>query len=86
MIKIKIKKSPTADTRTCDHRKVSKEQLRHSSKSHIRDISKAGCHFLNCIAERFLDHDHDKLEDIDGFHRDFKSGFKPGQTPGTTTT
>ena len=35
---IKVKKSPTADTRTCDVTKVTKEQLRESSISHIRDV------------------------------------------------
>jgi hypothetical protein len=72
---IQIEKSETADTRTCDFSKVTKEQLYDSSVQHIEDV-KTGVHFfteeMNARVEL---HDRDKLTDIDGFHRDFVTGF-----------
>ena len=38
--KIEIEKSPTADTRTCDWSKVTKQELLKSSKMHIKDVIK----------------------------------------------
>ena len=73
---IKIKKSPTADTRTCDFTKVTKEQLLASSEQHIGDVRLALGFFINEIVEAQIHHDHDKISDIDGFHADFVTGFK----------
>lgn len=73
---IKIEKSQTADTRTCDWSKVTKEQLKASSLQHIGDVEKGMDFFrelLDVAAER---HDFDKLTDLDGFHHDFQTGFK----------
>jgi len=73
---IKIKPSPTADTRTCDFANVTRQQLIESSLQHIDDINKA-MHFFVCkMDESVANHDADKLDDIDGFHRDFIGGFK----------
>ena len=73
---ILVKPSPTADTRTCDWNTVSKEQLWDSSISHHKDV-KAGFEFLMRMMNRQADlHDHDKLSNIDGFHEDFRTGFK----------
>ena len=73
---IKIKKSATADSRTCDYSKVSKQQLYESSIQHINDIRK-GFEFFKSMIERATQfHDHDKFTDIDGFHKDFLTGFK----------
>lgn len=73
---IRIKKSKTADTRSCDWSKVSLDQLCDSSKQHIEDVTN-GCNFfadlMKLAGQR---HDFDKLTDIDGFHRDFKTGFE----------
>lgn len=73
---IRIQKSKTADTRTCDFASVSKETLRQSSIQHIGDVRK-GIEFfkmlLDTAAER---HDFDKLTDLDGFHSDFVGGFE----------
>jgi len=73
---IRIQKSKTADTRSCDFTKVSKETLRDSSIQHIADVRK-GIEYiqsmLNVSADR---HDFDKLSDLDGFHADFIGGFK----------
>jgi hypothetical protein len=73
---IRIRTSPTADTRTCDFTKVSKETLLASSKQHIADVREAHQFFSRKIAEAMLAHDTDKLTDIDGFHADFVTGFK----------
>jgi hypothetical protein len=73
---IVIQKSETADTRTCDYSKVTREQLLESSKQHIHDVQQAHQFFSRKIAESLLAHDTDKLTDIDGFHADFLTGFK----------
>jgi hypothetical protein len=73
---IKIQKSQTADTRTCDFIKVSKETLYASSQQHIRDLRLAMDFFMARICEAGQKHDPDKLTDIDGFHSDFVTGFK----------
>jgi hypothetical protein len=73
---ITIQPSPTADTRTCDFAAVTKETLLESSRQHIRDVQEAHQFFSRKIAEALLAHDTDKITDIDGFHRDFVTGFK----------
>jgi hypothetical protein len=73
---ITIQKSETADTRPCDYANVSKETLLASSRSHIRDVQEAHQFFSRKIAEALLSHDTDKITDIDGFHKDFLTGFK----------
>ena len=73
---IKIRKSPTADTRSCDFTKVTKETLLNSSVQHILDVRCALEFFRQQLAESGSRHDRDKLDDIDGFHRDFVTGFK----------
>ena len=73
---IEIRKSKTADTRSCDFSQVTKEQLLASSIQHIGDV-KQGTDFLNCLLWAAAeDHDRDKIAGIDGFHRDFLTGFK----------
>lgn len=72
---IKIQKSPTADTRTCDFANTSKETLLASSHQHIHDVRCALIFFREMIEDASAIHDHDKISDIDGFHRDFVTGF-----------
>lgn len=72
---IEIDKSETADTRTCDFTKVSKDTLLASSKQHIGDVRKALDFFMARVCEAGQQHDPDKLTDIDGFHADFVTGF-----------
>lgn len=73
---INIKPSPTADTRTCDFASVSKDTLLASSHQHIADV-REGLRFLGSVlAKAAENHDFDKITDIDGFHRDFLTGFK----------
>lgn len=73
---IKIKKSQTADTRTCDFANVSKETLLASSVQHIGDVGQALAFFSALLTRQAVMHDTDKLTDIDGFHADFLTGFK----------
>jgi hypothetical protein len=71
-----VHKSPTADTRTCDYAKVSKQTLLQSSHQHIADVRAALSYFDSLIKKASENHDFDKIIDIDGFHRDFLTGFK----------
>ena len=73
---IQIQKSETADTRTCDFANVTKATLLASSKQHIGDVGKALTFFRDEIYKADIRHDTDKITDIDGFHRDFVTGFK----------
>ena len=73
---IKIKQSKTADTRTCDFSKVTRETLLESSLQHKGDVDKGIEFFINLLEKASLDHDFDKISDIDGFYRDFITGFK----------
>lgn len=73
---IKIKKSTTADTRSCDPSTVSKEQLLASSQSHISDVRQALLDFADQLQKTAEKHDHDKISDIDWFYKDFQTGFK----------
>ena len=73
---IKINKSPTADTRTCDFAKTDKAKLFYSSIQHINDVREGLAFFRKLLSAAADRHDHDKISDIDGFHRDFVTGFK----------
>ena len=73
---IKIKPSPTADTRTCDYSKVTLEQLRASSEQHIEDVRLGLDFFRELLATASERHDFDKLSAISEFHSDFITGFK----------
>lgn len=73
---ITILKSQTADTRSCDYARVTKDQLEHSSKSHIKDVQDGLNFFAEMLGTAGSTHDQDKLTDLAGFYRDFKTGFK----------
>lgn len=73
---IKISKSPTADTRTCDFANISEETLLESSKQHIEDV-RAGLRFFGSKLEDAAKiHDFDKITEIKWFHLDFITGFQ----------
>lgn len=73
---IKIKKSETADTRTCDYTKVTKEQLLASSKQHISDVRQGIQFFISMLEDASESHDYTKILFIDDFYNDFHNGFK----------
>ncbi|MCK5608316.1 hypothetical protein KAR91_40920 [Candidatus Pacearchaeota archaeon] len=77
-MKIQIKKSKNADTRTCDVSKVNKEELLVNSKQHIEDVKKGMRFYSNALMQSAYKHDLTKLTRIDQFHDDFKNGFKEG--------
>lgn len=73
---ITIKKSQTADTRTCDFASTSIETLLASSAQHIDDVQHGLDFFMGELMEKAEAHDADKITDIDWFHHDFITGFK----------
>lgn len=73
---IEIEKSKTADTRSCDFANTSKETLLESSRQHIVDVCHGLAFFRYQIQLAANRHDYDKISDIDGFHRDFVTGFE----------
>lgn len=75
-MEIRIQKSQTADTRTCDFANVSKKILIASSEQHISDVK---CGIMWVVEKLLLAmevHDSTKLSEIDMFHKDFVSGFE----------
>lgn len=77
---IQIKRSPTADSRTCDVTKVTKDELLAASIQHIEDVQ-AGLHLLcQKLEEAAALHDYDKRADIDWFYSDFQNRFILGST------
>lgn len=76
MTKIRIKKSPMADTRSCEVSTVSKEQLLQSSKLHIIDVRNGMAFLSACMKDQADRHDYTKLSAIDHFYADFQTGFK----------
>lgn len=71
-----IQKSKTADTRSCDFSRVTKEQLRESSIQHINDVRKGMDFIKEIIDQSAAIHDYDKLSELSHFHADFITGFK----------
>ncbi len=73
---ITVRKSLTADTRTCDWSSVTKDQLQASSEQHIGDVKKGLDFFKQLIDTSISQHDFDKLTNLAGFYADFITGFK----------
>lgn len=72
---IRIRPSKTADTRSCDFAKVTKDTLLESSLQHIDDVRHGLAFFRAQLKAADVRHDFDKITDIDGFHADFVTGF-----------
>ena len=72
---IAIKKSETADTRSCDWSKVTEEQLKQSSMQHKADVMQGIFFFMDQLEEAGKRHDNDKITGIKDFHADFQTGF-----------
>jgi len=70
-----IKKSPTADSRCCDAKSVSKDTLLYSTRLHRRDISRAMRLLYEPLMMAAWRHDDHKLQTIDAFHAAFIGGF-----------
>lgn len=73
---ITIRRSPTADSRTCDVSQVEKQDLLDASRQHIADVGVALGFFASKLVQAASVHDYDKLSGIDWFFEDFRTGFK----------
>lgn len=73
---IEIKKCETADSRTCDWSKVSKESLYKDSQMHKQDVNKCIMYLVSRLVYAAKNHDHDKLDNISEFHSNFTTGFE----------
>ena len=73
---IEIKKSETADSRSCDFKNVRKVELLASSVSHIGDVKKGIDFFISLLNRSSKTHDFDKILKIDNFHSNFITGFE----------
>lgn len=72
---ITIRPSTTADTRSCDYARVSKDTLLRSSVQHIDDVRRGLGFFVSELLAAADRHDFDKITEIDHFHADFVTGF-----------
>jgi hypothetical protein len=72
---ITIHPSKNADTRSCDFKAVTKEELLRSSRQHIMDIGQGLIFFQMMLTDAYMRHDHDKITGIDLFHKEFITGF-----------
>lgn len=72
---IQISKSDTADSRTCDVTKVTRQTLLESSVQHIDDVRRGLEFFGAKLDEASRRHDTDKITDIDGFYANFQARF-----------
>lgn len=75
-MQITVRKSPTADTRTCDWSKVTKQDLHAASISHMLDVAQAMAACARMLLEIGARHDLDKITALEAFHADFRTGFK----------
>lgn len=75
-MKIKIKKSQTADTRNCDWSKVTKYELIKATEQHQEDVIKGLYFLMSKLSRAAFVHDVTKIVLIDEFYKDFQSGFE----------
>lgn len=73
---IRIEKSATTDSRTCDPGAVTKEQLLNSTYQHIHDVRQGLKMFRGLLEEAITMHDDHKLETIDRFYEAFRTNMK----------
>ena len=71
--KIKIVRSPNADTRSAVG-DVTKEELLNQTLSHILDVQNVGQWLAEKLKDQVAEHDHTKIDYIDEFYQDFVSG------------
>lgn len=75
-MKIQIPKGEFADSRSCDFSKVTKEELKRDTISHIKDVENCLMFFSERLKEAGKKHDRTKLSHLDDFFNDFKTNFK----------
>lgn len=69
-MKIKIKQSKSADTRSADH-KITLAELLQSSNDHITDVQQAMYWMRLALNSAAFNHDNTKISGIHQFHQDF---------------
>ena len=69
--KIIIKRSKNADTRTAEG-EVTKKELLQQTYSHIDDVNNVGNFLADKFREQIKQHDHTKVEGIEGFPEEYR--------------
>ena len=75
---IKIKKSPSADTRSADH-EITEEELKQSTYMHIQDVRKAMRFIVALITDAADKHDYTKIMAFKDFYYQFHQAQMTGQ-------
>ncbi|PKP53781.1 MAG: hypothetical protein CVT92_02295 [Bacteroidetes bacterium HGW-Bacteroidetes-1] len=70
-----IKKSITADSRTCDCKNIPIDVLERSTYQHKDDVEKAMVFFQRLMRIEGWSHDDHKLRTMKEFHKAFQGGF-----------
>ena len=78
---IVVMRSPTADSRTCDHANVPIHKLFDSSVKHIVDVQRGIEFVVDMLRRAGRAHDSDKIGDLASFHELFRRGFKREREP-----
>lgn len=76
MGKIIVQKSENADTRSCDFKSVTQEQLLESTISHKQDVRNGIQFVIDYLEASAIAHDKSKIATIDWFYSCFRTGFK----------
>ena len=71
-----IKKSPTADTGSCNFKEVSAAELKRATVDHSWDVERAMRMFSDMMIKAGADHDDHKLRTMEEFHKAFIGGFR----------
>lgn len=72
-----IKPSPSADTRSADH-KVTQKELEESTKMHIEDVRKGLAYLGKLLKDRGERHDWTKLQYMPSFYKQFSDAQETG--------
>jgi hypothetical protein len=73
---IEIRKTPHADTRSCDVTTAVKETVQLETFHHIQDVGKVLNFFSEKLQKAAQEHDADKLSKFDWFWANFQTNFK----------
>ena len=76
-IPIIVEYNPNADTRTAKGR-PSYAQVTSASTNHIVDVQNAMNFLLEIMSDASENHDYDKIDDSEGFYRDFINSLTTG--------
>lgn len=71
-----VKKSQMADSRTCDFKNITENELWDSTWMHIHDVRCAIDLFRSKLVDIKINHDEHKIRTFKNFYKSFVSGFK----------